>query len=285
MPVVVDASGASALVGRIVRVSSTRATVQRIDDATFGVGAQLVQGDGNGPTGAAEGQQASNLLQFSVIGNSGTLPHDEEGRRRRHARWRPGASYPHGLVIGTVVRAVSAGGAISRDADLRPVVDLDSLTFVKVLPKTRRSPRRDPSHPPRSGRDRLRRAADDAVHASPDRRRRPRHRSGGGARRRLRGRPRHRRDLRVHHGARGRPVPHHPARPLGALVRDHRLRGRRVPGGHGAHHALAGADPRRPRRVLRRTRVHHRRGASWARTACCRSTACGSCSSRRSTTR
>ena len=51
-------------------------------------------------------------------------------------------------------------------------------------------------------------------------------RAGG----RLRGRRRHRRDLRVPHGARDGPVPHHPARPLGAVVRDHRLRGRRVPG-------------------------------------------------------
>ena len=35
-------------------------------------------------------------------------------------------------MIGTVVRSV-AGGAIARSADLRPVLDLDSLTFVKVL--------------------------------------------------------------------------------------------------------------------------------------------------------
>ena len=36
-------------------------------------------------------------------------------------------------MIGTVVRSVDAGGAVARNADLRPIVDLDSLTFVKVL--------------------------------------------------------------------------------------------------------------------------------------------------------
>ena len=43
------------------------------------------------------------------------------------------ANYPRGLVIGTVVRTVDAGGTIARDAELRPVVDLDALTIVKVL--------------------------------------------------------------------------------------------------------------------------------------------------------
>ena len=42
-------------------------------------------------------------------------------------------SYPKNLVVGTVVRKVAVGGTIARDAELRPVVDLDALTFVKVL--------------------------------------------------------------------------------------------------------------------------------------------------------
>jgi len=45
-----------------------------------------------------------------------------------------GESYPRGLPIGTVVRDVTAGGSVSRDAELRPIVDLDSLDVVKVLP-------------------------------------------------------------------------------------------------------------------------------------------------------
>ena len=48
--------------------------------------------------------------------------------------------FPRGLVIGTVVQGVGAGGAIARDAELRPVVDLDSLNFVKVLKYTPAAP-------------------------------------------------------------------------------------------------------------------------------------------------
>ncbi len=44
-----------------------------------------------------------------------------------------GEPFPANLVIGTVVHEVGAGGAIARDAELRPVVDLDALTVVKVL--------------------------------------------------------------------------------------------------------------------------------------------------------
>jgi rod shape-determining protein MreC len=119
MPVVVGRSGKSALVGKVVRVSSSRAVVQRIDDASFGSGAQLVQGDEMGPTGFAEGQRGSNLLRFTVVdvvitGGENT-------------------SYPRGLVIGTVVRTVGAGGALSVEAPIRPVVDLQALPLVKVL--------------------------------------------------------------------------------------------------------------------------------------------------------
>jgi rod shape-determining protein MreC len=132
MPVVVGASGKSALVGRVVRVSQTSAIVQRIDDANFGAGAQLVQADANGPKGTAEGQRDSNLLRFSVIDNSGPTVELKKGDV---AVTLGGIdkSYPQGLAIGTIVRTVGAGGAISRDAELRPVVDLDALTVVKVL--------------------------------------------------------------------------------------------------------------------------------------------------------
>jgi cell shape-determining protein MreC len=41
--------------------------------------------------------------------------------------------YPRGLPIGTVVRDVSAGGSVARNAELKPIVDLDSLDVVKVL--------------------------------------------------------------------------------------------------------------------------------------------------------
>jgi rod shape-determining protein MreC len=131
MPVVFGAGRASALVGKVVRVSSSDAVVQRIDDATFGVGARIVQGDA-GPTGTAEGQRNSNLLSFSVFGDSGTQVDLKKGDVAITLSSR-GGSFPDGLVIGRVTHPVAFGGSIAREAKLRPIVDLDALTLVKVL--------------------------------------------------------------------------------------------------------------------------------------------------------
>jgi rod shape-determining protein MreC len=132
MPVVVGASGKSALVGTVVRVSRNDAIVQRIDDANFGAGAQLIQGATDGPQGTAAGQTDSNLLRFSVIDNSAVSVELKKGDIAV-TLGGPTDRYPHGLAIGTVVRTVGAGGSVRRDADLRPIVDLDALTVVKVL--------------------------------------------------------------------------------------------------------------------------------------------------------
>ena len=43
------------------------------------------------------------------------------------------SGYPRGLPIGTVARDVTSGGSVARNAELRPIVDLDSLDVVKVL--------------------------------------------------------------------------------------------------------------------------------------------------------
>jgi rod shape-determining protein MreC len=133
MPVVVGAAGQAALVGKVSRVSRNSAIVQRIDDANFGVGAQLIQGDKEGPKGIAEGQRDSNLLRFSLIGDSSTATAINKGDVAITLGGTDDPTYPAGLVLGTVPRNVSAGGAIARDADLRPIVDLDALTVVKVL--------------------------------------------------------------------------------------------------------------------------------------------------------
>ena len=134
MPVVFGAGNKAALVGRVARVSANEAIVQRIDDGNFGVGAQLIQGDAEGPKGTAEGQRASNLLRFSVIGDSDTSVVLKKGDVAITLGSETTAPfYPHGLVIGTVTRTVDAGGAIARDASVRPVIDLDALTVVKVL--------------------------------------------------------------------------------------------------------------------------------------------------------
>jgi rod shape-determining protein MreC len=131
MSVVVGNSDGAALVGQVVAVSKSAATVRRIDDRNFGVGAQLVQSAGSGPAGTAAGQADSSLLRFSVIVDSAAGVVLKKG----DVAVTLGADeyFPKNLAIGTIVHKVGAGGAINRDAELRPVVDLDALTFVKVL--------------------------------------------------------------------------------------------------------------------------------------------------------
>jgi rod shape-determining protein MreC len=132
MPVVVGDSNGAALVGEVTSVSRSRAIVRRIDDRNFGVGAQVVQGEGFGPKGTASGQVDSGLLQFSVIEDS-AVPTPLKQGDIAVTLGLPTERFPSNLVIGRVVREVGAGGAINRDAELRPVVDLDALNFVKVL--------------------------------------------------------------------------------------------------------------------------------------------------------
>jgi rod shape-determining protein MreC len=141
-PVVISTRdrNATALVGKISRVSANSAIVERIDDANFGVGAQIMLADQAGPPGTAEGQRDSSLLRFSVIDDSPASVELKKGDVAITIGGDVDKNYPRGLVIGTIVRTVGAGGAVRRDAALRPVVDLDALTFVKVLDYPVRTP-------------------------------------------------------------------------------------------------------------------------------------------------
>ena len=132
-PVVFGVNGKAALVGTIVRVSANRATVQRVDDANFGAGAQLMPTGAQGAKGIAVGQRDSSLLLFQATGDNTAASVPKKGDVAITLGGLDDLKYPRGLIIGTVVRSVAAGGAVARNADLRPVVDLDSLTFVKVL--------------------------------------------------------------------------------------------------------------------------------------------------------
>jgi rod shape-determining protein MreC len=127
MPVVVG----GALVGKVYRVTSTGAVVQRIDDRQFGVGAQLLDKDQLGPVGTASGQIDSRNLVFAIIeGAAGVAMKKGEIAITNGGEK---STYPRGLPIGTVARNVTAGGSVARNAELQPIVDLDSLDVVKVL--------------------------------------------------------------------------------------------------------------------------------------------------------
>jgi rod shape-determining protein MreC len=131
MAVVVGASG-GALVGKVVSVANSRATVQRIDDPQFGVGVQLLDPDPNGglgPTGLARGQKDSTFLVLQLQDSSAKLV------KGQYAITRGGGAspFPRGLAVGTVVRPVDPSTATAERAALRPIVDLDRLSIVKVL--------------------------------------------------------------------------------------------------------------------------------------------------------
>ncbi len=116
---------------RCYRVTKSAAIVQRIDDRQFGVGAQLIDKDQFGPVGHRAGQIDSRNLVFAVIeGAAGVAMKKGEIAITDGGL---GSAYPRGLPIGTVARDVTAGGSVARNAELKPIVDLDSLDVVKVL--------------------------------------------------------------------------------------------------------------------------------------------------------
>jgi rod shape-determining protein MreC len=129
MPVV---AGGGALVGRIARVWKTGALVQRIDDRGFGAGARLATKSLFSVSGTASGQENSSLLAFSVVGTNVAGVVIRKGTLAV-TTGLAGEPFPKDLPIGTIVHTIEAGGAIAHDAELRPIVDLDSLDVVKVL--------------------------------------------------------------------------------------------------------------------------------------------------------
>lgn len=129
MAVVVGAHG-GALVGKISSVSKSRATVQRIDDPEFGVGVQLLDpSSALGPIGLANGQRNSAFLELQIRDSTQKI------RKGQYAitRGLNESPFPRGLAVGTVVHAVDPSTATAERAALRPIVDLDRLTIVKIL--------------------------------------------------------------------------------------------------------------------------------------------------------
>jgi rod shape-determining protein MreC len=125
MPVVV----ADGLVGKVVRVSKTRAVVLRLDDPSFGVTVQMLKKDALGPSGFADGQKSSTLLKLTTLDSSEGLEKGELAITSGKA----GSIFPKGLSVGIVTRKVDPATATQQQAQLHPVVDLDRLDLVKVL--------------------------------------------------------------------------------------------------------------------------------------------------------
>jgi rod shape-determining protein MreC len=135
MPVIVGGSSGGALVGRVMSVASDSAMVQRIDDRQFSAGAQLVQNGQPGAIGRASGLADSELLSFQLFA-AGEAPVGITKDDLVVTFGGAGSIYPSGLPIGRITRSVPATTTTQRDARMRPIVPLDGVQIVKVLPKT-----------------------------------------------------------------------------------------------------------------------------------------------------
>jgi rod shape-determining protein MreC len=129
MPVVVGGG----LVGRVVTTSRTRATVRRLDDERFAVGVQLVVRDASGATtlgdvGIASGTADRDVLDLGFVQTGTAL-------KKGQLVVTSGRSdvFPPGVPVAMVQRVASPGAEATRAATLRPVVDIDRVTTVKVL--------------------------------------------------------------------------------------------------------------------------------------------------------
>ena len=122
MPVVTGAG----LVGRVVDVSRTRATVLLVSNPTSSVGVRLAA---SGEVGVASGRGARSPLQVDNVDPATKVAPDEpvvtSGLQQ--------SIYPPGIPVGRIRTARIPPEAVQQEVTVDPIVDLRRLTFVKVL--------------------------------------------------------------------------------------------------------------------------------------------------------
>ena len=122
MPVVTGAG----LVGRVVDVSRTRATVLLVSNPTSSVGVRLAA---SGEVGVASGRGARSPLQVDNVDPATKVAPEEpvvtSGLQQ--------SIYPPGIPVGRIRTARVPPEAVQQEVTVEPIVDLLKLTFVKVL--------------------------------------------------------------------------------------------------------------------------------------------------------
>lgn len=122
MPVVTGAG----LVGKVIRVSSKRATLLLLTDGTFNVGVRLTNSQ---DTGAAKGNGPGKALSIDLLYNSTVIKNNEVVV----TSGLEGAVFPGGIPVGRVRTAKAVPSSLQQDVTMEPVVDLQRLSYVKVL--------------------------------------------------------------------------------------------------------------------------------------------------------
>lgn len=123
MPVV---NGAG-LVGKVVQVTSDRATVQLITDPDFAVGVRLVPDGALGTaTGSGDGEDlvVDTQLESDAEVAEGTVLTTSGADR---------SAFPGDIPVGTVRRSRKGSGGLTLDLVVEPLADTQKLAFVTVL--------------------------------------------------------------------------------------------------------------------------------------------------------
>jgi len=114
------------LVGRVVRASGGRSVVELLSDRDFAVGVRLAT---SGEVGIAAGGGHDQPMRLSGI-DPGV---DIRRRELVTTSGLPQSAFPPRIPVGRIEEAVSERGELEQEVLLAPLVDVDRLTFVKVL--------------------------------------------------------------------------------------------------------------------------------------------------------
>ena len=122
LPVVTGAG----LVGRVLDVSKTRATIQLLSDRSSNVGVRLT---GSGEIGVASGDGSKEPLKVAFVAASAKVTDGEAVV----TSGVDGSAYPPEIPVGKVKSTTKPPGAIQQEISVEPAVDLQRLEFVKIL--------------------------------------------------------------------------------------------------------------------------------------------------------
>lgn len=123
MPIVAG----NGLVGKVTDASKTTATVTLIDSPGLGV---AVRTENSREPALTQGRTGDKLMRLAFITNPRTAIKVDELVFTAGAE---GAAYPADLAVGRVVKVDRNRGDLDPDVFVEPVVDLNSLVFVKAL--------------------------------------------------------------------------------------------------------------------------------------------------------
>ncbi len=117
----------SGLVGKVTAISRTVATVTLINSAGFGVGVRL---ENSNERGIAEGKSGESEMKLSFLTNVQVVVKKGE---LTFTSATEDAVFPPDIPVARVVSTQKLTGDLEPTITLKPVVNLDDLTYVKVL--------------------------------------------------------------------------------------------------------------------------------------------------------